>query len=314
MVSRKEAKMSWQELYEEVSKKIRLSQDKNFKNWFMDNQKNGWLGDALNVRQLYSIYKQLRNDNSVWACYSGIEGTGKSTKALGDCAWVDKDFSLKKVVYDTKSFVRVLTEAKPTTAILVDEGAGMAFCRSAMSLDNQTIVRIAMTTRVKRLFVAICIPNFHYLDGYLKWSRVQKLFHILERGKYKGIIGPGITTIAVDGAKYKNISGINIDGRFFWHGYFAKALPKTIDEGEYKEMKLEYVNQFLKDLDQKDYHDRAKYIPITIVSKEMNVQAPNLIKLIKKGELIGKKVGHKWVIDTESYHKLIKKDDSPKVS
>jgi hypothetical protein len=305
MPKKKLDNMNWKQLCEEVAGKIRKADDKEFKKFFMEREKLGYLFDYFAVLQAYLIYKRLRKDSDSWSCFTGLEGEGKSTFAIQFCSWVDPTFDKDRIHFDVKGFIKALQDAQPYQAFLLDEAGAVAFSRAAMSLDNQIIVRIAMSVRAKNLFIALCIPNIHYLDNYLRYHRVRHLFYLTERGKYKGIVDRGIMTVLIDGARYKNISGLKIHPEYTWNGYFTKSFPSTINIEEYMKKKMTYVNLFLKNLKVEDIHDIKKFVPVHIAAKEIGVLPQNLTSMIKKGEYEGKKIGGLWFLTTNSYKKLM---------
>lgn len=299
------AKLPWNELYEGVSKKLKLTKDKNFKTFFMEREQVGYLFDPSAILQAYIISSRLQRDYDSWTCFDGYEGHGKSQLGMQFCSWVDPTFNVDRIHFESKTFFKELKDTKPGQAFLLDEGGAMAFSRSAMSLDNRTIIKIAQTVRAKNLLVAICCPNIHFIDTYLRYHRIRNLFHVKERGKYKGIIDKGIMTVLVDGGKYKNISGLKIHPHFVWDGYFSKQLPSNIDEKAYKEKKNLYINLYLDEVDKLEGHDVKKFVAASNVSKELSVSTQTLVRRIQSGEVEGKKFGSKWLITKEAYKNLI---------
>lgn len=299
--------MTWEELCEYTTKRIinKAPKDfnaKQFYQWMLLRRDIGYLFDYKLVYHAYLVAKRLEQDKDALIVFSGPEGEGKSTLAIQFCSWVDPNFNAKRICMDGDTFLRQLDERQKGDSILLDEASLDLLARDAMSRMTKLMVKTMTVMRQKNLFVAICIPNFHLLDKYVKYHRIHILIQIKERGRYKGIIGFGIKKVAFDGYKYHEIISIKIPTRCFWEGSFRKELPKIIDLEEYKLIKAQHLSGFLKNYESKKIVDK-EYTNVKEVARKYNVSPEMIQKRIQQGIIPAISTGRKYLIPIEVLNK-----------
>lgn len=277
---------------------------KKFREFVLSNERVGYRFDYRMIRRAFKIYNDLRIDKDHFAVFSGLEGEGKTTFASQVCAWVDPTFSLDRYCFSISDFIDALKDSEQTNAILLDEGGQLLFSRDAMKLSSKLMARASMIMRRKNLFIAICIPNFHFLDSMIRDHRVQTLLQIKKRGKYKGFLPRAIKTVSKDGSRYKTVLNVKVPEGTFWdNGDFNKAFPKTIDYDAYLRKKDAHIAEFIDGM-KEDIVD-TKLVPVKRITKETGL-TPKVIKgMIKNGEINGKQLGRFWFVDRKSYQKLL---------
>ena len=206
MVNRLEDKMTWEELVERTISKIDRYKPagfnkKHFKKWMMKRKGRGYLFDYLLIWKCYNISKSLADDYDHFMIIAGKEGTGKSTLAIQICSWIDLSFNPKRICFNIRQFLKELAERKPAQAIQIDEAGLDLFSREAMNYMNRLLIKTFMIIRQRRLFVCLCLPNFHILDSYVRDHRVNTLLQIKQRGYYMGFLETAIKTISKDGSR-----------------------------------------------------------------------------------------------------------------
>jgi hypothetical protein len=124
----------------------------------------------------------LKNDYDAWVCVDGDEGDGKSTIGYWLCKKTDPSFTPYRIAYDTKSLLRIIADAPPGSAIMLDEAVELFYSREAMGRDRVSLNKAVMQMRQKNLFFVLCIPNMMDLDGLLKNRRIKVRIHVTRRG------------------------------------------------------------------------------------------------------------------------------------
>lgn len=144
--------------------------------------------ERANVKRIiHNIRKRLNANNDMVACISGPEGSGKSTLAIKLGFAIDKNFSIKKNVIVNPDVIKIqekiLRELEPGSALVIDEGIRTMYKRNFFSEENKFLNELFAICRKKRIFTAICIPNFWDLDQFYKNHRVKAWFYVPIRGK-----------------------------------------------------------------------------------------------------------------------------------
>lgn len=113
----------------------------------------------------------------------GEEGVGKSTFALTLArSLTDGRFDPSQVVYNFEDWERVVDLSKRGNVYLLDEGGNLGFSRDHSTGENKRLVKILMVARQVNPTLILCIPNFRWLDVYLREHRAHFRVHIERRG------------------------------------------------------------------------------------------------------------------------------------
>ena len=161
------------------------------------------------LEELDGIKKFCADFGQDWAfCFGGMEGAGKSTLAAQTAYHLDPDFDMEKqTVNNLKNYVRITKKYKdtPFKAIFFDDAVNSLFSRSFMDRSNVILVKLFISNRSFQQFNILTIPNFFYLDKYLREWRIKTLgytwidwrfrdkrfFALYHRKRYKGLIMGG---------------------------------------------------------------------------------------------------------------------------
>lgn len=309
-----EEQYTWAELcdrtLEKIQHKLKPQETATFKKWFMQRECVGYLFDYQLIYRCFRIWSELKNNLDHFIVLSGREGFGKTTLSFQIAAWVNPNFVLGNVCYDASGFLEILKarastcEATPEDfqSVVMDEGTEL-LSREATNITNRTLVKTFFIQRALKFLVIINIPNFHMLDSVVRHHRVRTLIEILSRGKYKCITGVGIKTISKEGLATKEVNKVHLkDGQFF-HGYFSKDFPKTINYNEYQLNKYKAIRETLDRMS--DDIVLRKFVHIGKITKAANISNDTLIRQIKEGKLEGKQIGSKWFVTKDAYDKLL---------
>jgi len=186
--------------------------------------------------------------------FCGPTGSGKSYCALSFACALDPDFDTDNIVFDAKSFIKLVRTAKRATAIVFDEAGVEASSRDWYSERNKALMAVSETFRFRNLAVFWTTPNFGNVD-----KRIRELFHF-----YSKSIGIDFDNkIALMTYEQIDVERKNTGKIFFrpvriylkngtreikWLGF--RLPPKRILE-EYEKMKNEYFENLLNNLERK---------------------------------------------------------------
>lgn len=137
-----------------------------------------------NIEEFVSLLDWRRNnayDNIV--TIDGEEGTGKSNTALCLAVALDgDDFSFDRVIFKTDEWHRSLVGTPKKKTWVLDEGGNLALSWDWSSAEGKALVKIMQQARVLNATMIWCIPNFAWLNVYLREHRVFARLSMKSRG------------------------------------------------------------------------------------------------------------------------------------
>jgi len=187
-------------------------------------------------------------------------------------------------------------------SLVLDEGTEL-LSRESMKVTNRVLTKTFFIQRALRFLVIVNCPNFFMLDSIIRNHRVRTLIDVIDRGKYKCISYNGIKKVAKEGAISKNVNSVKLRNGHFFHGYFQKEFPKTIDRNLYEKNKMQSIKTVLDSM--KDDIIQQKMVAVGRIAKEIGIQKDTIIRMIKRGEVDGKMIANKYYLTRRSYEKLI---------
>jgi len=199
---------------------------------------DGYYIDGYLQGNLDHVFKQVtKKDYDGFILMTGREGFGKSTLAMQIACYLDKDFSVDKVVFTANQFQQATEQAKRFSCIVFDETMGFLGSRGATSKFNRMLIKIMSEMRSKNLFIILCIPNFFEMDKYPAIHRSTGLIHINKRGSFGSY-------------DYKKKKNLYLQGKKFYEykvapsfiGRFMSYFP--IDKVAYEKKKQEAINEY----------------------------------------------------------------------
>lgn len=134
------------------------------------------------IKENLDIVKKrvLTKDRDFIAVIDGEEGSGKSVLAQQIAKYLDPEFNLDKIVFNSDQFLKLIKDPKTKkgSCIVLDEAFSAANSRSSLTEVNRAMIGVATEMRQKNLFVLMCIPSFFDLDRYFAIWRCRALFHV----------------------------------------------------------------------------------------------------------------------------------------
>lgn len=109
---------------------------------------------------------------------SGYEGTGKSTLTLQEALILNKNFSpSRNCAWTIKDFILLNKKfmKSPGEVIFLDESSSMFLSKESSQKTNIILVKIFISNRSFRLFHFLNIPNFYWLEKYIREFRIRSL-------------------------------------------------------------------------------------------------------------------------------------------
>jgi len=164
---------------------------------------------------------------------------------------ISPGISIKHVCYKPLDLVAAMENAEKGDTIWIDEGALFLFSREAMGKNNKMLIKLLTISRQLNLHLIICIPNFYIIDTYIREHRVNSLFHIKCRGRFKYFAENVINLVSVYGKKSKNVLSKDITIKHgFINGDFNKYWVETegLTHEEYESRKTLNMNEHLEEL------------------------------------------------------------------
>ena len=310
---------TWEEVHDHVynliGHKLKVSEEKTFKKWFMYREKIGILFDSIMILRCFRIWQEIQKNLDHFIVISGREGFGKTTLSFQIAAWVNPDgFELGNVCYGAKRYLEILSkkavkyrtaEGTKSESLVLDEGTEL-LSRESLNVTNRSLIKTFFVQRTLKFLVIVNIPNFHMLDIAIRMHRVRTLIEVTARAGYKCITGKGIPIIAKEGQLTKQVSSVRIPNGTFWQGHFRKDFPPMIDRVLYEGHKIDSIRSMLETM--KDDVVETKLVAVSKVCKEIGTSSDTIIRMIKRQEYDGKQVGSKWYLTRKAYDKMVTTD------
>lgn len=139
-----------------------------------------WVAPIV-MKELDKVKKRVLTKDRDWVMViDGEEGVGKSVLAQQLAKYLDPNFNINNITFNSDEFLKIIKDPKTKkgTAIILDEAFSSASSRSSLSEVNRAMIGVATEMRQKNLFIILCIPSFFDLDRYFALWRCRALFHV----------------------------------------------------------------------------------------------------------------------------------------
>lgn len=139
-----------------------------------------WIPPILK-EQLDIVKKRVLTKDMDWVLViDGEEGVGKSVLAQQIAKYLDPNFNIDNITFNSDDFLKKVKDRKikKGTAIILDEAFSAASSRSSLSEVNRAMIGVTTEMRQRNLFVILCIPTFFDLDRHYALWRCRALFHV----------------------------------------------------------------------------------------------------------------------------------------
>lgn len=207
--------------------------------YYMD----GYLKAAFDIAK-----KKIKDDWDFVFVYDGMEGAGKSVKAMQDAYYCDPTLDFTRYAFSASQFRRAIGSAEKFQAVVYDEAHSGLNSRAAMTMINRSLVSMLTEIRQKNLFVFVLLPTFFDLDKYVALWRSRALIHVytsddFDRGFFAFWNIDRKKNLYLLGKKLYSYTGVkpNFVGRFTNH--------YCLDETQYRALKAEALKKREKSQD-----------------------------------------------------------------
>ncbi len=168
------------------------------------------------------------------------EGSGKSVLAMQLASYVDENFSIKDITFNSEQFAERTRIKEPLGAVIDDEANSGLSSRAVLSKENKKMVRLLQECRQRNLFLFIVLPSVFMLEKYVVLHRSHALFHTyiyrkdFKKRAYKVYNKKNKQLLYILGAKMMSYSKPRVTKSYRFYGKY----PPNISEKEYRDKKL----------------------------------------------------------------------------
>jgi hypothetical protein len=189
----------------------------------------------LGIAQLH------KNFDQVWFI-DGPEGAGKTVLGVTYAYYVNEENTrhnvIDRICYNVEMADKIILEAKPFQAVVIDEAFGGMNSTGSNSKINKLLQRRFTEIRAKNLFIFIIAPSFMDIQRYFAIWRSRCLLHVYTNGDERGYC-----SFYNENKKKK----LYIMGKKQFYNYgcvapnfvfrFTNEMKRVIDEDEYNRRK-----------------------------------------------------------------------------
>lgn len=148
----------------------------------------------------------LKKNNDFLIIIDGRVSEGKTTIATQIAKYLNPNFSLLTVTFNTPQLLKSLNVAKRGDVIIHDEAIDIN-SRSAMSKWNKEVMKIMAKIRSKNLFIIFNLPSVFDIDRSMALHRASMLIHCYspsfgKKGYFKAYFQKEIKLLYILGKKY----------------------------------------------------------------------------------------------------------------
>ncbi|MEO2154602.1 MAG: hypothetical protein ABGW69_02230 [Nanoarchaeota archaeon] len=236
---------------------------------------------------------------------TGEEGSGKSMLSLYIAKKLENNLNLKETVaFTMKEYIESVKKHKnnPGKVLIFDEAVFSFFSRESMGKFNRIITKLFIINRSFNHIHILNIPNFYYLDIYLREHRIKTLlfsyYDLLNNLRLSSWYGKEQIAELNNPERKKYYRILMIKGKKFVEKFqplfhFQINIEELRDvEEEYKKMKADFQSDFLADAEKE------------ILQEEINDFEKNLVEILAKNEEFLRKV-----LILEKIRRFLKKDE-----
>lgn len=140
--------------------------------------------DGYMKNNLDTARERVRKNFDMVALYFGLEGSGKTTKALQDAYYLDPTICLDRIVFNPNQFEEAVEKAEPEQCIIWDEADDLGGHWASRII--RTMKRLFKRIRKKRLFIFLVTPTIFDLNKYFVIHRALFLCKVYTDGLHRG--------------------------------------------------------------------------------------------------------------------------------
>jgi len=213
----------------------------------MDFKEFPWYIDPPLKKKLDLMIECLKTDDA-WIIIDGDEGAGKSTMAAFIMYYVHcktgRPLSVDNFWFDAE---QMFNAAKNNNGLLLnwDEAALGGLSRQWQNKNQQNLMLLGMTGRIKHHFVILCVPKADKIGEYFVRDRTLGLVHVykrkgIEKGRYLYLNKKSKEKFWED---YRRSRRRRYPALKSFRGTFPNCFSKIIDEKLYETKKMDAISK-----------------------------------------------------------------------
>ncbi len=255
--------------------------------------KNGEL-----IPYLGKIKKNINHrDRDSFIVVCGKERLGKSTFAAQIADMISGgNLKIENICLSINEFLTALEKSKKGDVIIFDEAGTSLYSRESMSNMNRMLTKAFMVSGLKNICIIFCIPSFFSLDSYIRQHRLDLMFYIHTRGKFKVYSPRRAREISKKGAREKKVDVIKANTV----GWFIKQYPKYVEK-QYRIKEIKYKLGFIRDMKKNidGNYSLSKFAEVT------GFTVRSIYNWIEDKKIDAKKVGGNWYIPKSEAERIV---------
>lgn len=309
--------LTWPQVVNQICENIKDCKPE-FKEWMLSKEyiKHHYFSPTL-YYHYYHVYEDVITNNTDYiAAVCGIEGSGKSTKAIQAAYLLDPNFTRQNMILNLDKFRERLQEQLDNDikgrCYVIDEGINVAGTEKGRKWQNVQFNELLRKCRFLNNYIFVCMPDFKGLTPYVRKHRVKNVYYIFDNTKGWRSINvwsrDGLWILNEQLDKGMMAKSIRRRPPYMWtgkfHGLRWPPIP-NMDRDKYEEFKKSDLQQSLDTTKERIQEDgKSEYITLRQARTVVPVSDDTLKAWIKKGKVKGKKMGLKYFIQRESLESL----------
>ena len=234
-------------------------------------------------KKLDIMIEGLKTDDA-WLIIDGDEGAGKSTMAAFIMYYVSlktgRSLSVDNFWFDAETMFKTAQE-NSNMLLNWDEAALGGLSRQWQNKNQQNLMLLGMTGRIKHHFIVLCVPKADKIGEYFVRDRTVGLIHVykrrgIQKGRYVYLDKRGKEKFWED---YRRTRRRRYPTLKKFRGTFPNCFAKIIDDKKYNEKKLNAISRIGKDKEEKN-----------VLAEQAKQDTKNLIWNMRQSGIITKEI------------------------
>jgi len=258
------------------------------------------------IKNIQGVKDFVKKMDSDWVfANTGEEGSGKSMLSLFIAKKLENKLNLKETIaFTMKEYIELVKKHRNNKGkvLIFDEAVSSFFSRESMGKFNRIITKLFIINRSFNHIHILNIPNFYYLDIYLREHRIKTLlfsyYDLLNNLRMSSWYGKEQIAELNNPERKKYYRILMIKGKRFVEKFqplfhFQIDIEELRDiEEKYKEMKADFQSDFLAEAEKE------------ILQEEIKDFEKNLVEILARNEEFLKKV-----LILEKIRRFLKKEE-----
>ncbi|HIQ49974.1 MAG TPA: hypothetical protein EYH56_02135 [Nanoarchaeota archaeon] len=264
------------------------------------------MNEEILLKNIQNIKDFVLSMDSDWVfANTGEEGSGKSMLSLYIAKKIEKKLNLRETVaFTMKEYLELVKKHRenPGKVLIFDEAVSSFFSRESMGKFNRVITKLFIINRSMNHIHILNIPNFYYLDVYLREHRIKTLlfsyYDLLNNKRLSSWYGKEQIADLNNPEKKKYYRILMVKGAKFVEKFrpifhFSIDIEELSDiKEEYEKLKVDFQTDFLTEAEKE------------IMQEEIKDFEKNLVEILANNKEFLKKI-----LILEKIRRFLKKEE-----